>query len=236
MNILIFKHIADEPAGHAEQWAAERGHSFTYHYWDNDHVLTSFPDFDLLIIMGGLMGAYEEDAYPWLIHEKALIREAIAGNRKVFGICLGAQLIASAMGAKVYKHTNAEIGFHLVKTSDDKSEWFSQSDKEFRVFQWHGDTFDLPRGARRIATSENVKNQAFTLGDNVVALQFHPEMNQHIIEGLLDKAYTGEPPSSWKQSPRAIRQFLHCVAPGRQMLFDLLDKITRNKDGIEYEG
>jgi len=228
MKILIFKHIADEPAGHAEQWAVERGHTFSYHFWDNDHVLTALPEFDLLVIMGGLMGAYEEDTYPWLIREKILIREAIENNSKVVGICLGAQLIASAMGAGVYKNTNAEIGFHPVIIPGNNDEWFPESGNGFNVFQWHGDTFDLPEGARLIATSENVKNQAFIIGNNTLALQFHPEMDQNIVEGLLCEAYDKEKASPWKQKQETIRQNLDCTTHGKQLLFYMLDKITSN--------
>ncbi|MHC1773875.1 MAG: type 1 glutamine amidotransferase [Lentimicrobium sp.] len=227
MKILIFKHIHDEPAGHAEQWAEERGYSFSYHYWDQNNVLNSLPEFDLLIIMGGLMGAYEEETYPWLKTEKRLIREAIDSGKKVLGICLGAQLIASALGASVYKNDYAEIGFHPVRPINTcPSAFLPAVGEELCFFQWHGDTFDLPDGACLIATSAQVKNQAFTFGDHVTALQFHPEMDSKIIEGLLEKTYDSEATSPWKQSVGSIKEQLQLVSNGRAMLFRLLDEIT----------
>jgi GMP synthase-like glutamine amidotransferase len=226
MQILIFKHIHDEPAGHAEQWARERGHPYIYHYWDHDHVITELPGFDLLIIMGGLMGAYEEEAYPWLVIEKQLIREAIASGKKVLGICLGAQLIASALGARVYKNDHAEIGFHPLKPVLQNHSVIAESDEDPHFFQWHGDTFDLPEGACLIATSDQVRNQAFLYGNNVTALQFHPEMDSKIIEGLLEKSYPLLDPSPWKQSEDSIRQQLIQTSKGREMLYRLLDELS----------
>ncbi len=226
MKILILKHIHDEPAGHAEQWAIERGYAFSYHYWDNNNILTELPEFDLLIIMGGLMGAYEEEIHPWLVIEKKLIREAIDHEKKVLGICLGAQLIASALGARVYLNDHTEIGFHPVKPVQLNKSALSENEEDLRFFQWHGDTFDLPDGACLIATSDQVRNQAFSYGNNVTALQFHPEMDVNIIEGLLKKSYPSQAPSPWKQSPDSIREQLRFVDSGRKMLFKLLDELV----------
>ena len=161
------------------------------------------------------------------MQEKELIREAINNNRKVLGICLGAQLIASAMGARVYKNNYAEIGFHPVKTTGPGNQWFSGADHPLSMFQWHGDTVELPEGACLIATSENVKNQAFIMGDNVLALQFHPEMDSNIINGLLNKSYHDEELSPWKQCPEMIRQNMHNTDDGKRLLFKLLNKITQ---------
>lgn len=226
MKILIFKHIHDEPAGHAEQWARERGHRFFYHYWDQHNVLNSLPEFDILIIMGGMMGAYEDETYPWLKTEKRLIREAIDSGKKVLGICLGAQLIASALGARVYKNDHVEIGFHHITPLETSPPAFFVGGEEFCFFQWHGDTFELPGGACLIATSSQVKNQAFKYGENVTALQFHPEMDSNIIEGLLTKSYDSEADSPWKQSVESIKAQLQTAGTGRTLLFRLLDEMT----------
>lgn len=229
MHILIFKHIPDEPAGHAEQWAADRGHAVAYHYWDMEHVLPALPDADLLIIMGGMMGAYEEEAYPWLVTEKRLIREAIYGGKRVLGICLGAQLIASALGAEVYRNSHAEIGFHEVVPVPENGFPFTLLPEPACVFQWHSDTFDLPAGACLAATSGNVINQAFTYGNNTIAIQFHPEMDEAIIEGLLQRAWDKEPPSPWKQSPGTIRSRYSASADGKKLLYSLLDHLATQR-------
>ena len=225
MNILIFKHIKDEPAGHAEQWAEERGHTFKYHYWDKDNVLTQLPEFDLLIIMGGMMAAYDDDIFPWLTIEKKLIKEAIDKGRKVLGICLGAQLIASALGARVYKNDFAEIGFHPVEITGN-NQVLSGIENQTCFFQWHGDTFDLPEGACRVATSVNVKNQAFTYNQNVLALQFHPEMDKNIIDGLLKNDYVAESDSPWKQGIDEIKSKIKLADDAREQFFLMLDKIS----------
>lgn len=225
MNILIFKHIKDEPAGHAEQWAEARGHSYSYHFWDKDNLLTRLPEFDFLIIMGGMMAAYDDDIYPWLAVEKKLIKETIDKDLKVLGICLGAQLIASALGARVYKNDFAEIGFHPVEITDN-NKVLSGIEKQNCFFQWHGDTFDLPEGACRLATSVNVKNQAFSYRHNVFALQFHPEMDKNIIDGLLKNAYHAESYSPWKQSIDEIKSNIRFTDKAREQFFLFLDKIS----------
>ena len=226
MKILIFKHIPGEPAGHAEQWAEERGHEYTYYYWGQDQETAPLPEFDLLIIMGGKMGAYEEDMHPWLRTEKQIIRKTIASGKKVLGICLGAQLIASALGASVYKNRHPEIGFHEIKAVDQASPLLKTPVTGSRYFQWHGDTFDLPVGACLIATSDQIKNQAFTFNDNVIALQFHPEMDEKIVEGLLDSEHHRMEPSPWLQSKKEITDQFPLVSDGRKLLFRLLDELT----------
>lgn len=173
-----------------------------------------------------MMGAYEDESFPWLSIEKKIIREAIEKGRKVLGICLGAQLIAASLGARVYKNKHPEIGFHEVKPLQNFPAVFSDTGGDLKFFQWHGDTFDLPDGACLIATSENVKNQAFTWKNNVTALQFHPEMDSFIINGLLRNAYESEPDSPWKQSIESIIIQMNKIETGRIMLFRLLDKIT----------
>lgn len=230
MKILIFKHIPDEPAGHAEQWAEERGHGYSYFHWGQDQETNTLPEFDLLIIMGGKMGAYEEDIHPWLRTEKQIIRETIASGKKVMGICLGAQLIASAMGAAVYKNRHPEIGFHEISAVQPSSPLLKTPVTGSRYFQWHGDTFDLPEGACLIATSDQVKNQAFTLNDNVLALQFHPEMDEKIVQGLLDSEHHRVEPSPWLQSKSEITDQLSLVNEGRNLLFTLLDELTSSPE------
>ncbi len=173
-----------------------------------------------------MMGAYEDEEFPWLLNEKKIIREAIETGRKVLGICLGAQLIAASLGARVYKNNHPEIGFHQVIPLQDIPSVFSESSGDLKFFQWHGDTFDLPEGACLIATSENVKNQAFTWKDNVTALQFHPEMDSFIINDLLKTAHESEPDSPWKQSIETIQDQMNIIESGRIILFRLLDNIT----------
>lgn len=142
--------------------------------------------FDWLIIMGGPMNIYEKDIYPWLSREKKIIREAITRDKIVLGICLGAQLMADALGAMVRKNEFKEIGWHPVKlTLEGKSsKIFKVLPEEFPAFHWHGDTFDMPEGAVLAAESSGCANQAFEIG-RAVGLQFHLESSMDSIDDLI---------------------------------------------------
>ncbi|MBF8250801.1 MAG: Glutamine amidotransferase, class I, partial [Deltaproteobacteria bacterium] len=141
-----------------------------------------------LIIMGGPMNVYEETEYPFLKDEDRLIKEALAKKLPMIGVCLGAQLMAKAAGAKVTKGQKKEIGWyplHLSKeaTTDPALKILP---KEIEVFQWHGDTFEIPKGAVRLASSELFHNQAFRIGENAYAFQFHIEVTEAIIKEWIE--------------------------------------------------
>ncbi|MBS1661512.1 MAG: gamma-glutamyl-gamma-aminobutyrate hydrolase family protein [Bacteroidetes bacterium] len=139
--------------------------------------LPALDSFDVLIVMGGPMSVHDEGVYPWLKEEKRLIGEAIRAGKRVLGICLGAQLIAEVMGGRVYDNPVKEIGFWPVRWADGEEEV---------VFHWHGETFDLPPGAELLASSPGCVNQAFRLGENVLGLQYHPEVTAEIIGGMIE--------------------------------------------------
>lgn len=140
---------------------------------------------DLLIVMGGPMGLYDADCFPHLHHEIRFVEARIAAGKPVLGICLGSQIIAKALGAKVFKGPQGmEIGWHPVSMNADGMrtplKYLDQS--EGHVMHWHGDTFELPQGAKLLASSDRYQNQAFSYGDNVLALQFHPEVTEVKLE------------------------------------------------------
>ncbi|CAD7767077.1 MAG: Glutamine amidotransferase class-I [Candidatus Argoarchaeum ethanivorans] len=158
-------------------------------------VTTSFPlpepeEFDWLIVMGGPMNIYEEDRFAWLAIEKIFIRDAINSGKIVLGVCLGAQLIASVLGAKIYKSQYPEIGWFDVRLTDEaqESQVFRQFPKRFTAFHWHGDMFDLPPGATWIAESDACRNQAFEYGGRgrVIGLQFHLDTTLESIRRLVE--------------------------------------------------
>jgi len=177
MRVNYLQHVPFEGLAAIEPWLVERYYRITPTRLFVGEGLPSTSDFDWLIVMGGPMGANEDRLYDWLMPEKALIRAAINEGKTVLGICLGAQLIAAALGAKVYSNSHREIGwFPITRTWDAANIGLSgilppQSD----VSHWHGDTFDLPAGATRLASSEACLNQAFYVGDKVLGLQFHME-------------------------------------------------------------
>lgn len=187
MNIHWFQHVPFEGLGSIEAWARAGGHQITSTQFYTDNPLPSLNDVDWLIIMGGPMNVYEEERYPWLVKEKRFIGEAIEAGKIVLGICLGAQLIADVLGAKIYPNAYKEIGwFPIQKTEEAKrSRIFEALPSKIEVFHWHGDTFDLPAGAVRVARSAACENQAFIYNKRVVGLQFHLETTRQAAEQLI---------------------------------------------------
>ena len=198
MNVHIFQHVDFEGPGMMKDWLLARNHRLTYTYFfEKKHTLPPIHEVDALIIMGGPMNVYEEAKYPWLINEKRFIREMIEAGKPVLGICLGAQLIAVSQGAEVYKNEEQEIGWFPVYWHDAMSEWLNTPlAKEQFYFHWHGDTFHLPPNAVLQCSSPACRNQVFTIGENVVGIQFHPEVEQEDIEGMY--IHAGDVPASGK--------------------------------------
>lgn len=188
MNVLIIKHIDIEGPGLIEEILKEYGISYQMINLEKDILSKNPDDFSHIIILGGPMNVYEEDRYPFLKEEDLLIKESILKQKHLLGICLGAQLIAKALGAKVFKSPLKEIGWYDVELTETglKDSLFSKLPKRFSVFQWHEDTFEIPRNAKLIATSSSVPNQAFRYGKNVYGLQFHLEVTEEMIKQWID--------------------------------------------------
>lgn len=183
-DFLILQHIGCEDLGTIEQAMIHRGISYKYvRLFDGDPVPKDFHKYSGLIILGGPMNVYEEDVYPYLKDEDILIKEAIKKQIPVLGICLGGQLIAKATGAKVRKGIKKEIGWYdLLLTPGGKTDrGFKNFPERLTVFQWHGDTFDIPSGATPLACSGLFPNQAFRFGNNIYGLQFHLEVTKDMI-------------------------------------------------------
>jgi GMP synthase (glutamine-hydrolysing) len=177
MNIHYLQHVPFEGLGSIEDWVRRGGHTLSVtRFYDGD-PLPAAETLDLLVVMGGPMNIYEEASYPWLVGEKRFIEQVIAAGRRTLGICLGAQLIADALGAKVYANTDKEIGWFPVETTEAASgnSLFATFPQQLDAFHWHGDTFDIPAGALHVARSAGCANQAFVYDERVVGLQFHLE-------------------------------------------------------------
>jgi GMP synthase-like glutamine amidotransferase len=187
LKIHYIQHVAFEGLGCIENWINEKQHSITCTKLYNNEALPNVNDFDWLIILGGPMGVNDSDKYDWLNHEKELIKQSVLLNKTVLGICLGAQLIASALGANVYKNTEKEIGWFPIYNINNNNVFdFLFGDHEsFETFHWHGDTFDLPAQSTLIASSSACKNQAFVYQNKVVGLQFHLEVTKQNIQQML---------------------------------------------------
>jgi GMP synthase-like glutamine amidotransferase len=190
MRILCLKHIAFEGPAMIASWAQQHGHSLDVHLASSQPPLPSMESFDLLLIMGGPMNAYEDERYPWLSREKSYIRSAIARKKLVIGICLGAQLIAHTLGAKVKTAPHKEIGWFPIQRSPNCPPQFELPDN-LSVFHWHGDQFEIPTGALPIASSEACANQGFLYSKHVLALQCHLEVTAQSV-ALLTAACSNE--------------------------------------------
>ncbi len=183
--ILVIKNAKIEGLGHIEDIFKSRVIGYKYVLAQELDLETSEVEkFSGLIVLGGPQSVYESFKYPYLETEKKVIEKFISKDKPVLGICLGSQLIASTLGAKVYLgDRGSEIGWFKVQVTADgwKDSVFNKYAPEFWVFQWHSDTFDLPQGAKRIVTSESYINQGFTYGKSVYALQFHVEVTQQDV-------------------------------------------------------
>lgn len=208
MRVHYLQHVAFEGLGSIAAWleAREARLTATRLYEEPAPRLPSADELDWLVVMGGPMSVNDEATHPWLVAEKQLVREAVAASRVVLGICLGAQLVASALGARVAPGPEPEIGWFPIEPVEGAgaSPFAPLFARPREVFHWHGETFDLPPGAVRLARSAACPNQAFSLGDRVLALQFHLEMTPEGVAALADHCGDELVPRPWVQSRDAM--------------------------------
>lgn len=178
-EIAIFQHHPSEPAGYLETIFRENNIPFEYTRLYKTNEVPRAIDATHLVFLGGPMSVSDEREFPWLAQEKELIRRSAKTGRKVLGICLGAQLIASAHGARVYPFVR-ETGWHPISRAGGADGAFAHFPSKFFVFQLHGETFTLPYRSRLLACGDNVQNQAFSCR-NALGLQFHLELTGEII-------------------------------------------------------
>jgi GMP synthase-like glutamine amidotransferase len=187
-KLHYFQHVPFENLGLIEDWANANGFVVSSTRFYQDATIPIPEDADWLVVMGGPMGVDDHDVHPWLADEKRAIGQAIEAGKVVLGICLGAQLIAEVLGAAVRKNAFKEIGWfpvYLERKSLDHPlvEIFPS---QWNAFHWHGDTFDIPDGARLLASSSACRNQGFVYGDRIVALQFHMEVTRTGAAALVE--------------------------------------------------
>jgi len=175
--LLALQHIACEPPAAYEDELVARGIALHRVEVDEGEPLPDWREFAGIVAMGGPMGAYEDERLPWLTAEKALIAEAVRGGTPYWGVCLGAQLLASSLGARVYPGPRAEVGVLPVSLTEQarRDPVFADAPRTFHALQWHADTWELPEGAIRLAGSDAYKQQAFVF-ERAYAVQFHLEV------------------------------------------------------------
>jgi GMP synthase-like glutamine amidotransferase len=191
VSVLIVKNVTAEGPGTIADHLRSANIPFTLIDLEQGQTLPDIQAYSHLVIMGGPMAVYEMDRTPYLRDEARLIERAIDVNKRVLGVCLGAQMLAHILGARVYPGRTKEIGWYDVTLTGEgmqdpcMSELAIAGKSIAQVFQWHGDTFNLPVGAVRLASSDLYPNQAFRYSEQVYALQFHIEVTPGIVHGWL---------------------------------------------------
>lgn len=204
-NIHWLQHVPFEGLGSMEGWLLEQGYDlFCTRLWADD-PLPPADSFTGLIVMGGPMGVYDHGEYPWLSAEKEFLREVIDRGTPTLGICLGAQLLADVLGAKVTANPEKEIGWFPVTRSDEVPETLaSVLPDRLTVFHWHGDTFALPEDAVTLYSSKACVNQAFLYENHVLGLQFHLEASRESAATLIDNCRSELVHAPWIMSEQEM--------------------------------
>lgn len=219
MRVLVLQHASCEPLGEYEPALAERGAELVVVRPDAGEPLPDWRGFDALVALGGPMGACDDELHPWLAEERKLVRCAVEAGRAFLGACLGAQLLATSLGARVYPGPAPEIGVFPVSLTaagaDDPV--LGGLPRRLPAAHWHGDTFDLPVGAVLLASSERYRHQAFRFGRSAYGLQFHLEVSAAMVR-------------EWPALP-AYRTAL-TRAGGEETLRGFLAALERESDGM----
>jgi GMP synthase-like glutamine amidotransferase len=206
MRIHSLQHVPFEDIGSLLQDVQANDHSLTTTHWYKGDAAPALDSFDLLIIMGGPMGVYDDDVYPWLTAEKEFIASAIAAGKKVMGICLGAQLIACVLGAKVTRNAYREIGWFPLEITNSSHVVAKILSECKNVFHWHGDTFELPPQAALLASSTACANQAYVINNQVYGFQFHLETTEQSASALIKNCAEDLDNSTYVQTAEEIMQ------------------------------
>jgi len=231
MRFHCLQHVPFESPGNIEAWIIQRGHSLSFTYLYDDAIFPSLNDFDALIIMGGPMSIHDEKEFDWLKKEKEFIAKAIQADKKILGICLGAQLIADVLGAKVYQNKEKEIGFmpiHFTKQALDNP-LFQGSHLEETVFHWHGETFELPKEAVHLAYTHACANQAYLINNQIIGLQFHLEITPELLKEMVKEGSHELIPAPFIQSEEKMLAGQNFIPRDKDILFGLMDRFFLEK-------
>ena len=226
MHIHFIQHMPFEYPATIADWTAENNHTTSYTKVFEDATFPAIDTLDMLVIMGGVMGVYEADKYDWMPAEKSFIRNAIEANKKILGICLGAQFIAEALGANVFPHTLKEIGWLPV----EKVTTHPLTNKlpgTFTAFHWHSDTFTLPPNAIHLFKTKGCAQQGFVYNNHVAGLQFHLEVKEDLLNGMSKHERAELVSAEYVQTEKELKTLMHQhIGSQKKYMYDLLDAFT----------
>ncbi len=226
MNIHYLQHVPHEGPGYIEEWAKQRNYNLTVtKLFEEDQFYPEMSDFNLLVIMGGPMSVFDLDKFSWMNEEMSFISHSIAEGKSMLGICLGAQLIAHLLGAKIKKSLEAEIGwFPVSKISNHPL--LNEIPNEFTAFHWHGEMFEIPPGAQGLFSSEACPNQGFVYYDNVIGIQFHFETTPDSVKEMLASEEVDALTGKFIQSSYEIQEKVKHSKEINGYLEKILDRIA----------
>lgn len=218
-------HVPFEGPGVMADWIKEKGHLLEYTRFYKGDNLPDPKEVDLLIIMGGPMNVFDYHMHSWMQDEIEWVAEFIHSDKPVLGICLGAQIIAAALGEDVYPGPEKEIGWHELQFLPSLGEFriFKTLPAARKVFHWHGDTFNIPKDATRIASSHLFPNQGFIYERSVIAMQFHLEMTPEAVQGMIDHCGDELVEGMHIQTAREILSETSYFESNQQVLYQFLD-------------
>ncbi len=227
MRMVCLQHVSFEGPASIGAWAARRGCPIPVVRLFANEPLPGRDTFDLLVILGGPMSVNDEKRFDWLGPELRFVQQAIKRGKRVLGICLGAQLIAKAMGATVRANAEREIGWWPVRQTPEARGHpvFSRLPRTFAAFHWHGETFDLPAGATWLAQSEGCAHQAFSIGPHVLGLQFHLECTPESVEALIQNCPGDLAPGRFVQDSQAMQTAHQHFHDANRLMAALLDRL-----------
>ncbi len=232
MRIHVLQHVPFENEAWIGHWALEKKHSLTRTALYTYGELPALSEVDWLVVMGGPMGAYDEDKHSWLTEEKRYLEKALGEGKTVLGICLGAQIMAHVLGAEVRKNIHREIGWFPVErtTGAGVSPFAELIPERFTAFHWHGDTFGIPEGAVPFARSEACENQGFLYGKRAWALQFHLESTRESINKLIHNSHEDLMGGEFVQSEKEIRGGFSFLEGSNALMKGILERIEQDDE------
>ncbi|HYM20302.1 MAG TPA: type 1 glutamine amidotransferase [Candidatus Kapabacteria bacterium] len=234
LRIHYLEHALHEAPGNIADWAHERAHTVSGSRLYAGDPLPRHEYFDMLVILGGPMSIHNRTTYPWLRQEKHFIEKAIELNMPTLGICLGSQLIADVLGADVYPMSHKEIGWYSVTMTAEgiAHPVASALPHHFKAFHWHGETFSVPEGATLLCRSNACLHQGFSLGDNILALQFHPEATPKLVENFVTAGEAELEHARYIQDASSIANAAEHSDDMRHSFFEMLDRLASRARSI----